>query len=397
MEEKKYVLKEPSIAGTIFRQEYTLLEEKKTGVFVIELDKLCYLDYLRELVDSVTPPRVSTSIKDCLFDAMREAIHNALEYTAYKSHTPKSFDTEKVKFTKQAKTGLYRMKAIEEFNQRISMGPKFYLNQKLIKKNTLGGLIMYPWMITDSWVESDVIIEGPTLLTGSYLSTAFKNRNQSWNVVMGSNLDDVYISESVLTNSCIKDSTINDSLLDTSNLSVVDVNKLLAINERLNSVELYFTPKAGNYICATSCRMKCIPVFTGVGSENGTLIAFRLLDGKVLLNRGCFHGTLEEFKDSLLQNKYRHFEEAEMYYLAARYAESLVRSRVGKASLERAEKLKMRRERVESIMNLMQTLFDHSHKAWDYYNVRDVIKNIVVPRPSASNETICLDDDGVPF
>jgi len=31
MKEKKYVLKEPSITGTIFRQEYTLLEEKKTG------------------------------------------------------------------------------------------------------------------------------------------------------------------------------------------------------------------------------------------------------------------------------------------------------------------------------------------------------------------------------
>ena len=191
MKEKKYVLKEPSITDTFFRQEYTLLEEKKTGVFSIELDKLCYLDYLRELANSVTSPRVSTSIKNCLFDAMREVIHNALEYTAYKDHTPKPFDTEKVKFTKQAKTGLYRMKAIEEFNQQISMGPKFYLNQKLIKKNTLGGLVAYPWMIADSWVESDVIIEGPTLLTGSYLSTAFKNRNQSWNVVMGSTLDDV--------------------------------------------------------------------------------------------------------------------------------------------------------------------------------------------------------------
>lgn len=378
MKEKKYVLKEPSITDTFFRQEYTLLEEKKTGVFSIELDKLCYLDYLRELVNSVMSPRVSTSIKDCLFDAMREAVHNALEYTAYKDHTPKPFDTEKVKFTKQAKTGLYRMKAIDEFNQQISMGPKFYLNQKLIKKNTLGGLVMYPWMITDSWIESDVIIEGPTLLTGSYLSTAFKNRNQSWNVVMGSTLDDTYISESVLTNSCIKDSTVNDSLLDTSNLSVVSVNSLLAINERLNSVELYFVPKAGNYICATNCRVKCIPVFIGVGSENGTLFAFRLLDGRIVLNRGCFHGSLEEFKESLLQNKYRSFEEAEMYYQAARYAEFLVRSRVGKVSLERAEKLKERRERVGSIMRLMQFLFNHSHKAWDYYNVRDVIKNIVV-------------------
>nr|DAN30417.1 MAG TPA: hypothetical protein [Caudoviricetes sp.] len=397
MKENKYVLKEPSITDTFFRQEYTLLEEKQTGVFSIELDKLCYLDYLRELVNSVTSPRVSTSIKNCIFDAMREAIHNALEHTAYKDHKPKPFDTEKVKFTKQAKTGLYRMKAIEESNQQTSMGPKFYLDQKLIKKNTLGGLVAYPWMITDSWVESDVVIEGPTLLTGSYLSTAFKNRNQSWNVVMGSNLDDVYISESVLTNSRIKDSTINDSLLDTSNLSVVGVNKLLAINERLNSVEFYLTPEAGNYICATNCRMKCIPVFTGVGSENGTLIAFRLLDGRVVLNRGCFHGTLEEFKDSLLQNKYRHFEETEMYYQAARYAEFLVRSRVGKASLEHAEKLKARRERVASIMNLMQTLFDHSHKAWDYYNVRDVIKNIVAPRLDMLNNTICLDDDGVPF
>ena len=397
MKEKKYVLKEPSITGTFFRQEYTLLEEKKTGVFSIELDKLCYLDCLKELVDSVISHRVSTSIKDCLFDAMREAIHNALEYTAYKGHAPKSFDTEKVKFTKQAKTGLYRMKAIEEFNQQISMGPKFYLDQKLIKKNTLGGLVAYPWMITDSWVESDVIIEGPTLLTGSYLSTAFKNRNQSWNVVMGSNLDDAYISESILTSSCIKDSTVNDSLLDTTSLSVVGVNKLLAINERLNSVELYFTPKAGDYICATSYRMKCIPVFTGVGSENGTLIAFRLLDGKVLLNRGCFHGSLEEFKDSLLQNKYRHFEEAEMYYQTARYAEFLVRSRVGKASLERAEKLKARRERVGSIMNLMQSLFNHSHKAWDYYNIREIIKNIVAPKASEPNETICLNDDEIPF
>lgn len=397
MKEKKYVLKEPSITGTFFRQEYTLLEEKKTGVFSIELDKLCYLDYLRELVDSVIPPRVSTSIKDCLFDAMREAIHNALEYTAYKDHKPKPFDTEKVKFTKQAKTGLYRMKAIDELNQHISMGPKFYLDQKLIKKNTLGGLVAYPWMITDSWIESDVIIEGPTVLTGSYLSTAFKNRNQSWNVVMGSTLDDVYISESILTNSRIKDSTVDDSLLDNSYLSVVGVNKLLAINERLNSVELYFTSEAGNYICATNHRVKCIPVFTGVGSENGTLIACRLLDGKVVLNRGCFHGTLEEFKDSLLRNKYRQFEEAEMYYQTARYAEFLVRSRVGKTSLERAEKLKERRERVGSIMRLMQTLFDYSHKAWDYYNVRDVIKNIVAPRPDMSNETICLDDGEIPF
>lgn len=31
MKEKKYVLKEPSITDTIFRQEYTLLEEKQTG------------------------------------------------------------------------------------------------------------------------------------------------------------------------------------------------------------------------------------------------------------------------------------------------------------------------------------------------------------------------------
>ncbi|WAW09982.1 polymer-forming cytoskeletal protein [Oxalobacter vibrioformis] len=36
--------------------------------------------------------------------------------------------------------------------------------------------------------------------------------------------------------------------------------------------------------------------FTGVGSDQGTLTVFRQKDGSVFLIRGCFGGTLEEFK-----------------------------------------------------------------------------------------------------
>ena len=36
-----------------------------------------------------------------------------------------------------------------------------------------------------------------------------------------------------------------------------------------------------------------------IGSENGTYTAFKNKDGGILVNRGCFSGTLEEFKDAV--------------------------------------------------------------------------------------------------
>ena len=35
-----------------------------------------------------------------------------------------------------------------------------------------------------------------------------------------------------------------------------------------------------------------------IGSENGTYTAFKNKDGGILVNRGCFSGTLEEFTDA---------------------------------------------------------------------------------------------------
>ena len=36
-----------------------------------------------------------------------------------------------------------------------------------------------------------------------------------------------------------------------------------------------------------------------IGSENGTYTAFKNKDGGILVNRGCFNGTLEEFTDAV--------------------------------------------------------------------------------------------------
>ena len=36
-----------------------------------------------------------------------------------------------------------------------------------------------------------------------------------------------------------------------------------------------------------------------IGSENGTYTAFKNKDGGILVNRGCFSGTLEEFTDAV--------------------------------------------------------------------------------------------------
>ncbi|MCU4481562.1 hypothetical protein, partial [Acinetobacter ursingii] len=36
-----------------------------------------------------------------------------------------------------------------------------------------------------------------------------------------------------------------------------------------------------------------------IGSENGTYTAFKNKDGGISVNRGCFHGTLEQFSDAV--------------------------------------------------------------------------------------------------
>jgi hypothetical protein len=39
--------------------------------------------------------------------------------------------------------------------------------------------------------------------------------------------------------------------------------------------------------------------FSNVGSENGTLTAMKDKSGGIIVNRGCFNGTLQEFQDAV--------------------------------------------------------------------------------------------------
>lgn len=46
-----------------------------------------------------------------------------------------------------------------------------------------------------------------------------------------------------------------------------------------------------------------------IGSENGTYTAFKNKDGGILVNRGCFSGTLDEFSDAVNERHSGKFHE----------------------------------------------------------------------------------------
>ena len=80
---------------------------------------------------------------------------------------------------------------------------------------------------------------------------------------------------------------------------------------------------------AVEAKSQCFNPITAdnVGTEEGQLIVGVTVTGDVRIVRGCFNGTLEEFKDKIDENFGRTTLDSEQYYAFAKYMHDKVASK----------------------------------------------------------------------
>lgn len=352
--ETKYEVKENGKEGSIVGYSIYVNNDSNEREYVetvyVDTSKLHDLYYLLDIHNRLQKYRVGPAIK--------ELVEKALEHTSYADYQPDSIDNGVFEFIKDEKTGLYQMQLKKDFDIKRILGDGVLTESVTIEAGTAGGSIKYPWMLRDSWVAAGTNIEYPAALIKSTAEGCFNTRKPNvWAVVYASNVEDANTPQSLIIDSVVDNTYLKESVVVDCSLRRSNLRRLLATKEVLSANEVGNI--SSDFICATGKSSKSIAEFNGVGNESGCLYACRLLEEGVKLKRGCFVGSLSEFEEALYKRG-RDLEETEMYYQTARYADFLVRSRVGKKEIEQA-------------MHLLQLVFSHSHKAWSFYRVLEWI------------------------
>lgn len=199
-------------------------------------------------------------------------------------------------------------------------------SRNVITKGTKGGTVSDPTLILgNTWIEEGSYVEGHSVLKDVEV------RNDS-------GVDDSILYNTLVeTGSKVERSFVFDSALEST--SVVN-SRLIGCNyltsylygmHGLQSCNDYVNYSCGNdnrFIAVEAKSQRFNPITAdNVGTEGGQMIVGVTVTGDVRIVRGCFHGTLAEFKDKIDENFGRTTLDSEQYYAFVKYMHDKVASK----------------------------------------------------------------------
>ena len=198
---------------------------------------------------------------------------------------------------------------------------------KVITKGTKGGTVSDPTLILgNTWIEEGSYVDGHSVLKDVEV------RNDSG------------VDDSILYNTLVDaGSSVMRSFVFYSNLESTSVVNCRLIDCNYLTSYLYGVHGLRNcndyvhYSCgggdrrfiAVEAKSQCFNPITAdnVGTEGGQMIVGVTVSGEVKIIRGCFFGTLEEFKDKIDENFGRTTLDSEQYYAFVKYMHDKVASK----------------------------------------------------------------------
>lgn len=199
-------------------------------------------------------------------------------------------------------------------------------SRNIITKGTKGGTVSNPTLILgNTWIEEGSYVEGHSVLKDVEV------RNDS-------GVDDSILYNTLVevggrvTRSFVFDSTLESTTV--VNCRLIGCNYLTSYLygvHGLRNCNDYVHYSCGNdqrFIAVEAKSQWFNPITAdNVGTEGGQMIVGVTVTGEVKIIRGCFFGTLEEFKDKIDENFGRTILDSEQYYAFAKYMHDKVASK----------------------------------------------------------------------
>jgi hypothetical protein len=197
---------------------------------------------------------------------------------------------------------------------------------KVITKGTKGGTVSDPTLILgNTWIEEGSYVEGHSVLKDVEI------RNDSG--VDGSILYDTLVDAgSSVMRSFVFNSTLEST--DVVNCRLIGCNYLTSYLYGMHGLRnsndyVHYSCGDDQRFIAVEAKSQCFNPITAdnVGTEGGQMIVGVTVTGDVKIIRGCFHGTLAEFKDRIDENFGRTTLDSEQYYAFVKYMHDKVASK----------------------------------------------------------------------
>ena len=272
-------------------------------------------------------------VEDSFIDWVTESFPELLQYT-----NPAE-GNDYLRFEYEREYDSWRVYANKDFTTTAD---------KTITKNNKGGLVDNPSAILGkTWIEDGCSLSGNCLVKNSTASSGSKVRRSVLINSKVANGSEVVIS--TLVNSKLFASDVFDS-----NFWGVDTRQ-----SRYSLIHALNISDAFELLCGPEKRGRLLSVYAGgvsfrpfstrrVGSEDGLITVGTTVDGKVTIVRGCFEGSLEEFKARLDNDLERNRLETEPYYHFVKYLHDKVAAK--------------RYETLTSLVDKSQVLFEPFEK-----------------------------------
>lgn len=197
---------------------------------------------------------------------------------------------------------------------------------KVITKGTKGGTVSDPTLILgNTWIEEGSYVEGHSVLKDVEV------RNDS-----GVNYSILYDTLVDAGSSVMRSFVFNSTLesTDVVNCRLIGCNYLTSYLYGMHGLRnsndyVHYSCGDDQRFIAVEAKSQCFNPITAdnVGTEGGQMIVGVTVTGEVKIIRGCFFGTLAEFKDRIDENFGRTTLDSEQYYAFAKYMHDKVASK----------------------------------------------------------------------
>ena len=251
-------------------------------------------------------------VEDSFIDWVTESFPELLQYT----NPAEGNDYLRFEYEKEHES--WRVYANKDFTTTAG---------KTIAKNTKGGLVDNPTVILGkTWIEDDCSLSGNCLVKNSTVSAGSKVRRS------------VLLNSKVMQGSEVVISTLVNSKLFASDVFESNFWEVDTRQSRYSLIHALNINDAFELLCGSEKHGRLLSVYAGgvsfspfstrrVGSEDGLVTVGTTVDGEIVIVRGCFEGSLEEFKARLDKDLERNKLETEPYYHFVKYLHDKVASK----------------------------------------------------------------------
>ena len=250
-------------------------------------------------------------VEDSFIDWVTESFPELLQYT-----NPAE-GNDYLRFEYEREYDSWRVYANKDFTTTAD---------KTITKNTKGGLVDNPVAILgNTWIEEGSYVEGHSVLK----DVEVRNDSGVDDSILYNTLVEV---GSRVTRSFVFNSTLEST--DVINCRLIGCNYLTSYLYGMHGLRnsndyVHYSCSDDQRFIAVEAKNQCFNPITAdnVGTEGGQMIVGVTVTGDVKIIRGCFHGTLAEFKDRIDENFGRTTLDSEQYYAFAKYMHDKVASK----------------------------------------------------------------------